>query len=109
MSTVLMCIIECKPVSGKSFIIDTMRNITKITYNTNNADLSSAPTGCTAVLVYGSMHTRFCRIPIDGRTFKKTLNNIRMSELISIQVLKKNQLNSRFMEEHSMTGCLTWL
>ena len=92
MSTLPICIIECKPVSGKSFIIDTMRNITKITYNINNADLSSAPTVCIAALICGSIHTRFCRIPIDGRIFKKTLNKIRMSQSISIQVLKKKSV-----------------
>ena len=65
-----------------------MRNITKITYNTNNTDLASASTGYIAVLIYGSTHTILCKIPVDGRTFNKAPSNINMSEM-SIQALKK--------------------
>ena len=86
-----------------------MRNITKITYNTNNGDLASAPTGCTAALIHMSMHKILRKILVDRCTFKKAPNNIRMSQSISIQALKNtNQLKSRFMEEHSMPGHPTW-
>ena len=80
--------IEGNPDSCKSFVINTMKNITKIIYETNNADISSAPTGCAAALIDDSTHYILCKIPVDRRTLKKSPNDIMMSQSISIQALK---------------------
>ena len=56
--------VEGLPGTGKTFIINTLCNIIKIIYHSNDADAASAPMGYTAALTDGSTHARIIKISI---------------------------------------------
>ncbi len=60
--------VEGLPGIGKTFVINTIWNMTCIIHNTNRADLASAPTGCAAALIDGSTHCRVAAI-LTGERF----------------------------------------
>lgn len=78
--------VEGLPGVGKTFVINTIRNITRIIYNSNRADLASAPTGCAAALIDGSTHCWAAAIPTGKRLYKAP-TNIAISNAETIIVL----------------------
>ena len=63
--------VEGKPGTGKSFVINTLRNMTRMIQNTNNVDMASAPTGAVSAIINGATHCRSVLIPT-GKALKKT-------------------------------------
>jgi hypothetical protein len=63
-------LVEGLPGTGKTFIILTLRNITRQIYKNNLSDMASAPTGCAAALIYGSTICRNYSIPT-GKAYHK--------------------------------------
>jgi hypothetical protein len=64
-------LIEGLPGTGKTFVILTMRNITRQIHKHELSDMASAPTGSAAALIHGSTICRNCSIPT-GKAFQKT-------------------------------------
>ena len=64
----LFTAIEGKPGTGKSFVLKTIRNITRQLTNSNNADMASAPTGYAAALIDRTNHCRCNSISV-GKSF----------------------------------------
>jgi hypothetical protein len=98
-------LIEGLPGTGKTFVIKTLRNMTRQIFKNNNADMASAPTGCAASLFNGSTHNRCCDIPT-GKAFQKHPTNIKQSDVTKIKSMTKTMRNviCRIFDEHSMTG-----
>ena len=98
-------LIEGLPGTGKTFVIKTLRNMTRKVFKNKNSDMASAPTGCAASLFNGSTHNRCCDIPT-GKTFQKYPTNIERSDISRIQCMTKTMRNiiCRIFDEHSMTG-----
>mmetsp|Transcript_10254 Transcript_10254/g.15492 ORF Transcript_10254/g.15492 Transcript_10254/m.15492 type:complete len:241 (+) Transcript_10254:654-1376(+) len=67
-------LIEGLPGTGKTFIIKTIRNMTRKIHKSNRADLACAPTGCAASLIDGSTTCRSFSIPT-GKKYKKAPEN----------------------------------
>jgi hypothetical protein len=51
------------PGVGKTWIINTLRNITRLLYKRNLADMATTPTGSLAALIQGKTHFRAPNIP----------------------------------------------
>ena len=98
-------LIEGLPGTGKTFVIKTLRNMTRLIFRNNNADMASAPTGCAASLFNGSTHNHCCDIPT-GKAFQKYPTNIKQSDITKIKSMTKTMRNiiCRIFYEHSMTG-----
>jgi len=98
-------LVEGNPGTGKTWTTKTLRNITRIVCRSNNADLASTPTGCSASLIDGGAHFRSAAIPT-GKKMYKTPQNMESKDLRKIRVFRKKMSNvvSWFMDEHSMCG-----
>ena len=105
----IFCFIEGKPGTRKTFVLLTMRNITRLLHGRNSADLASAPTGCAAALIGGSTHCRSCSIPTSAK-FQNPPTDIVTTDANRLRALKTTmcQVVSRFMDEHSMSGRAFW-
>jgi len=68
--------IQGKPGTGKTFVIHTLRNITRNLFKSNKYDEASAPTGCAASLINGKTHFRSLRIPVSKKKFNDTTTNV---------------------------------
>ena len=101
--------VEGLPGVGKTFLINTLRNIIKIIAGRNDADAASAPTGCAAALIDGSTHARLMSIPV-GRNAVKAPTNLVNTNANKLQYLKAScsALDARLMDEHSMMGLQDW-
>ena len=55
--------VEGRPGTGKSFVTNTLRNMTRMIHNTNHADIASVPTGAAASIINGATHCRSAFIP----------------------------------------------
>ncbi len=97
------------PGTGKTFIINTLRNIVKIIYRSNVADAASAPIGCAAALIDGSTHARMMKIPI-GREAVKAPSSIQTTNSNQLKYLqdKFRSLITILMDEHSMMRRNDW-
>ena len=71
----LFTFVEGKPGTGKTFIIKTLRNVTRLLQKSNYSDMASAPTGCATALIDGQKHFRSCSIAM-GRAFYKAPTNL---------------------------------
>ena len=105
-------LVEGLPGVGKSWIINTMRNITRLLFNCNGADVASTPTGCSAALIDGKTHFRLMSIPT-GAAFKKVPSNMIESNRDRIEAARMtmSRVAAWFMDEHSMNGreMFAWL
>ena len=62
--------VEGLPGTGKTFVIKTIRNITRKLHSSNMSDMATTPTGCAADLIGGSTHYRACKIPVGKQHWK---------------------------------------
>ena len=101
--------VEGLPGVGKTFVINTLRNIIKIIAGKNDADAASAPTGCAAALIDGSTHARLMSIPV-GKKAVKAPTNMVTTNANKLKHMKKmcSVLVARLMDEHSMMGLQDW-
>ena len=107
--TSLFTLVEGKPGTGKTFVTKTLRNVTRLLWGSNSADMASAPTGCAAALIDGKMHCRLCSIPTGTKLHKPPtyLNSSDPQRLRAMRVAMYLVI-SWFMDEHSMVGCSFW-
>ena len=82
-----------------------MRNITRLLFKSNAADVASTPTGCSAALIDGKTHYRLMNIPV-GADFKKVPTNMNVTNREKIEAARMTMSNvvAWFMDEHSMNG-----
>jgi hypothetical protein len=101
--------VEGLPGTGKTFVINTLRNMIRKIYKSNNRDIASAPTGCAAALINGSTHARSMSLPV-GKKAKECPSNIETTHLDRIKYLREchRLLIARTMDESSMLGQLYW-
>jgi len=89
-----------------------MRNITRLLFKSNAADVASTPTGCSAALIDGKTHYRLMNIPV-GAYFKKVPTNMNVTNRDKIEASRMTMSNvvAWFMDEHSMNGreMFAWL
>ena len=99
-----------KPGTGKSFIIMTLRNITRKMLKSNFADGVCAPTGCASSLISGMTMYRLFKIP----TAKDTLYNVPKDRSCSnpfefkYWVTMWQRMFLLIMDEDSMAGRPIW-
>ena len=100
---------EGKPGTGKTFVVNTCRNMNRKIHRRNTADMASAPTGCAAALIDGSTHCRCASIPT-GAKFHKTPKNVETTDIDRLNYLRASMcmIIARFMDEHSMSGRPMW-
>ncbi|EJK61395.1 hypothetical protein THAOC_18129 [Thalassiosira oceanica] len=101
-------LVEGLPGVGKSFITNTLRNITRLLHGAET-DAATAPTGVAANIINGSTHYRYNSIPT-GREFRRAPTN---SKDVNCRQYRAKRLAllrciSRFMDEHSMAGRPMW-
>ena len=101
-------LVEGLPGVGKSFITNTLRNITRLLHGADT-DAATAPTGVAANIINGSTHFRYNSIPT-GREFKRTPTNSKDVNCTQYRAKRLALLRciSRFMDEHSMAGRPMW-
>jgi hypothetical protein len=101
----IFLLVEGKPGSGKSFILKTLRNITRIIMKSNRAELTSAPTGVAGSLINASTHCRVASIPT-GKEVNKPPYKISSTNYQQVMSLSISHLHifTRLMDEHSMMG-----
>ena len=102
-------LVEGLPGTGKTFVINTLRNMIRKMHKTNNCDIASAPTGCAAALINGSTHARSMALPV-GKKANLPPSNIEVTNLERIKYLRDSHqlLIARIMDESSMLGMLYW-
>ena len=105
----LITYVEGKPGTGKSFVTQTLRNITRLLTQRNSSDMASAPTGCAAALIDGTTHYRSCSIPA-GKQFQSAPTNLKASNPENVRAMRKQccKVILRLMDEHSMSGRAMW-
>ena len=105
----LFTLVEGKPGTGKTFVTKTLRNVTRLLWGSNSADMASAPTGCAAALIDGKTHCRSCSIPT-GRKFYQPPTNLKTSDPTRLRAMRVAMclVISWFMDEHSLVGRLFW-
>jgi PIF1 helicase. len=101
----IFLLVEGKAGSGKSFILKTLRNITRAIMKSNLAELTSAPTGVAGSLINASTHCCVASIPT-GKAVTKPPSKIAATNYQQLLSLAKSHQSifSRFMDEHSMMG-----
>ena len=102
----MQCVyIEGLPGTGKTYCIMNLRNMTRVIYNTNAADMASAPTGCAASLIHGSTNFRVGFITT-GDKFYKAPTNAQMNnhEQLLATRLSYCSVKTRLVDEHSIMG-----
>jgi hypothetical protein len=102
----MQCVyIEGLPGTGKTYCIMNLRNMTRVIYNTNAADMASAPTGCAASLIHGSTNFRVGFIPTGDKFYKAPTNaQINNHEQLMANGLSYCSVKKRLVDEHSMMG-----
>ena len=102
--------IQGKPGTGKSFVINTMRNITKSLFKSNKCDEATAPTGCAASLINGKTHFRSLRIPVASKKFHDVTTNVVISNAVTSKGWhdRWRQIFLFIMDEDSMAGRPFW-
>ena len=99
--------ILCKglPGVGKSWVIKTLRNITRRLHGMDS-DMATTPTGCSAFQIDGSTHYRKHTIPAEKKTFNKAPCNVLNTVSNKIRAIRAatSKVISRFMDKHSMSG-----
>ena len=100
---------EGLPGVGKSWVIKTLRNITRPLHGTDS-DMATTPTGCSAFLIDGSTHYRKHSIPAGTKIFNKPPCNVLSTVSNKIRAIRAStaKVISRFMDEHSMSGRQMW-
>ena len=100
---------EGRPGTGKSFVTNTLRNMTRMIHKTNNADIASAPTGAAASIINGATHCRSAFIPT-GKAFQKSPTNVNINDPNKIIALCNlmSALRTKIMDEDSMSGRNMW-
>ena len=78
--------IQDKPGTGKLFVINTLRKITKVILKSNTWDITIAPTGCSAALIDCNILFRSLKIPVSskkiyGPTSNVVISNFQQSKL----------------------------
>jgi hypothetical protein len=101
----IFLLVEGKPGSGKSFVLNTLRNISRAITKSNHGELTSAPTGVAGSLINASTHCRVASIPT-GRDFSKPPTNITSTKCQKLQSLSNSHRHifTRLLDEHSMMG-----
>lgn len=101
--------LEGLPGTGKTFVINTIRNIVKSITKSNHADAAVAPTGCAASLIEGSTMARFFSLPV-GKKATKAPSNIETTNVNRIKFLTQRlrRVSTLLMDEHSMMGEQVW-
>ena len=90
-------------------MIKVIRNITRLYYNRNDAELVSAPTGAAASIIAGKTHHRNLAIPT-GKAFNDLPKNLTISNASRILAMTRSLRNCRCVlkDEHSMDGLQMW-
>ena len=105
-------LIEGLPGVGKTWLINTMRNVTRQLWKSNRVDMASTPTGCSAALVNGSTHYRLLGIPA-GMKLNETPTNTSETKVTQIKeaCARLSRIKLWCQDEHSMCGrsMLGWL
>eukprot|EP00957_Ditylum_brightwellii_P121581 9271996-Ditylum_brightwellii.AAC.1 len=99
-----------KPGTGKSFVIMTLRNITRILLKSNLADGVCAPIGCTSTLLSGiTMHHLF-KIPTGKDTLLKPPKDMNCSTPLEFNnwARRWQEMFLLIMDEDSMAGRPIW-
>ena len=104
-----LILVEGLPGVGKSFMIKVIRNITRLYYNRNNAELVSAPTGAAASIIAGKTHHRNLAIPT-GKAFNDLPKNVTITNASRILAMTRSLRNCNCVlkDEHSMDGTQMW-
>ena len=68
------------PGTGKSFCINTNRNVTRQVFSSMRRDLATAPTGCAAQLINGVTGTRAFKMPV-GKALLKPPTNLHVGDV----------------------------
>ena len=98
------------PGTGKTFVINTNRNVTRNIFQSNSNDITCAPTACAASLINGSTHCRVFKIPIGRQLYNSPTDLTFNGHLNDINqwVSKWCSCFSLFMDEDSMSGRQYW-
>ena len=90
-------------------MIKVIRNITRLYYNRNNAELVSAPTGAAASIIAGKTHHRNLAIPT-GKAFNDLPKNVTITNASRILAMTRSLRNCNCVlkDEHSMDGTQMW-
>ena len=101
--------VEGLPGVGKTFLIRTLRNITKIITNRNDSVMASAPTGCAASMIDGSTHNRQLGVPC-GKSLAKAPSNMKVSNAMDARarITAMRNCYTYLEDEHSMKGRPQW-
>ena len=101
--------VEGKPGVGKSWVSNTIRNITRAVRKCNLADKATAPTGCSASIIRGSTHHRSIGVPT-GKKFKGSPSNMETTHLDKLRAMRieLSKVFTYIKDEHSMDGRATW-
>jgi len=101
----MFLLVEGKPGSGKSFILKTLRNITRVIMNSNCAELTSAPTGVAGSLINASTHCRVASLPTGKEVTKPPykIKSTNYQQIMSLAISHQS-IFTRLMDEHSMMG-----
>ena len=79
--------------------------MTRVIYNTNTADMASAPTGCAASLIHGSTNCRVGFVPTGDKFYKAPSNaQMRNHEQLMANRVSYCSVKTRLVDEHSMMG-----
>lgn len=101
--------VEGLPGVGKTFVIRTVSNMTKVIKGRNDSVMVSAPTGCAASLIDGSTHNRSLTIPV-GKELFKAPSNIKTTNANAVKAkhIATSSVHALLKDEHSMDGLPTW-
>jgi hypothetical protein len=86
------------PGTGKSFCINTDRNVTRQVFSSMRRDLATAPTGCAAQLINGVTGTRAFKMPV-GKALLKPPTNLHVGDVEDCV-----RFNQQFLDLFSYTG-----
>ena len=78
-------------------------------HNTNNTDMTSAPTGLAAAIINSATHCRSALIPT-GKVFQKTSSNVQFTnpnKIIALCIVM-TAIVIKIMDEDSMLGQNMW-
>ena len=94
---------------GKTFVILTMRNITRKIEGRNSADMATAPTGCAASLIHGQTTYRASNLPC-GPALQVAPSNSANLGANQLKVMRHvhSGIVLRTKDEHSMDGRALW-
>ena len=81
--------IQGNPGAGKSFVVNTMRNLVRNFFQSKERDIAVTPTGCSAALIRATTSTRGLKIPT-GRQLKQAVSDKLPGTAASISFFAEN-------------------